>query len=71
MSVKTSLPRGLVKALDQAEGGLSSFIAEQRIAYDEMSERWQDGDRAAEVSVWLDSLDEVVDALASCQASAC
>ena len=70
MPVRTRLPKGHVKALDQVEGLIRNFIEAERIAFDEMSERWQEGDRAAEVSDWLDSLEELVDALAQCRASA-
>ncbi|MEE7440910.1 hypothetical protein MOR12E_18540 [Methylobacterium oryzae] len=70
MSVRTKLPRELVKALEQVGDNLRSFVEEQRGAFDEMSERWQEGDRAADVSDWLDSLEEVVEALAECEVSA-
>lgn len=70
MSVRTKLPRELVKALEQVGDNLRSFVEEQRGAFDEMSERWQEGDRAADVSDWLDSLEEVVESLAECEVSA-
>ena len=70
MSVRTKLPRELVKALEQVGDNLRCFVEEQRGAFDEMSERWQEGDRAADVSDWLDSLEEVVEALAECEVSA-
>ncbi|WP_331299070.1 hypothetical protein [Methylobacterium oryzae] len=59
-----------MKALEQVGDNLRSFVEEQRGAFDEMSERWQEGDRAADVSDWLDSLEEVVEALAECEVSA-
>ncbi|GEP08909.1 hypothetical protein [Methylobacterium gnaphalii] len=70
MSVKTSIPSGLSKVLDQAEGGLRTFVEVQRAAFDEMSERWQESDRAAAISDWLDSLEEVAEFLAECENSA-
>lgn len=70
MPVRTRLPQGVVKALNDAEGGLRTFVEGERAAFEEMSERWQDGDRAADVSVWLDSLDELVEALVNWEPSA-
>lgn len=69
MSVKTSIPSGLSKALDQSEGGLRTFVEVQRAAFYEMSERWQASDRAAVISDWLDRLEEVAEYLAECEDS--
>ncbi|MCJ2044154.1 hypothetical protein MKK58_06360 [Methylobacterium sp. J-078] len=63
MSVRTKLPKELLKVVEHSQEALRDFVEEERGAFSEMSERWQEGDRAAEVSDWLDSLDEVVDAL--------
>lgn len=63
MSVKTKIPRDILEGLGNYGCELRGFIQMQRDAFDQMSERWQEGDRAADVSDWLDSLEEAMDAL--------
>lgn len=67
MSVKTSIPVGLLAAFDVNERGLQSFVKSQRAAYYRMSDRWKATDRAAVISDWLDRLEEVAELLAKCK----
>lgn len=40
---------------------LENAVSDLREQWDEMSERWQEGDKGQAVSDWLDRLDEIVD----------
>ncbi len=68
--VMDTLPKGVVKSLDKAQGGLSVFVEDARAAFEAMPSDWQDGDCAADISSWLDELEELVERLAECTASA-
>lgn len=46
--------------------GLEDVVSELREQWDEMSERWQEGDKGLAVSDWLDRLDEIVSDYDSC-----
>jgi hypothetical protein len=43
---------------------LGDEIEELRIAWDDMSARWQESDKGQQVSDWLDRLEEIVSAYA-------
>lgn len=66
MPVRSSLPREVVVALDNAEETVRSFVDEQRIKFEGMSERWHRGDRSIEISDWLDHLDDLADRIGYC-----
>ncbi len=68
--VMDTLPKGVVKSLDKAEDGLRVFVEDARAAFESEPSDWKEGDRAADILSWLDDLDELVERLAECMASA-
>lgn len=66
--VRGQLPKALIRALDAAEGGLRSFIEDERCAISDRSEAWQHGERCEALCDWLETLEEAADRLADCQA---
>ena len=70
MPAKWKLPKELLTSVLNSRDGLRDFIEEERGAYEEMSDRWKDGDRAATVDYWLESLEEIADSMDCLQGSA-
>ncbi|MCJ2046335.1 hypothetical protein MKK58_17610 [Methylobacterium sp. J-078] len=60
MPVKSSLPVKVRKAFVTFRDDIRNIAEMERGNFEEMSERWHEGDRSAEVSDWLDALDELV-----------
>jgi len=69
-SVRTKLPHGVSKALDDAAGGLRTFTEGEWATFNGMSENWRASDRGRFIADWLDSLEEVSEALDECRDSA-
>ena len=62
------LNKALQKQVDQLANDLSEALDEMRSEYDEKSERWQEGDRAAAVDTWFDEIEAVMTELQSLDA---
>lgn len=60
MPVRSNLPVKVRKAFATVREDIRNIAEMERGNFEEMSERWHEGDRSAEVSDWLDALDDVV-----------
>jgi hypothetical protein len=69
MAVKTQLPSKLAKNLRDVGESLREFVTDQRSAFDEMSERWLEGDKASSVEAWLEELEDFLLTLENVQFS--
>jgi len=45
--------------LEEVRGFVSDLASEHREAYDEMSEKWQEGDKASSVDEWISDFESV------------
>jgi hypothetical protein len=63
MTDKFELSRELRDRVVELATDLRAELEANREAYDEMSERWRDGDKGIAVDGWLDTLDGLADDL--------
>jgi hypothetical protein len=63
MAHKFELSRELRDRVAELTTDLRAELEVNREAYDEMSERWRDGDKGIAVDGWLDDLEGLVDDL--------
>ncbi len=62
MAVKTTLPASIIRKIEafiEVKEELAEFLADQRCAREEMSERWQESERAEQHEEWTAGLEEM------------